>query len=269
METLSNLISESQPAAAAAALMTGKIQFRSKKIRKSSSTASAAEPSKKPRVILPVLSLSAPGEIESALQHLSAADSSLAAIIKSHDPPSFDPPNTPFLSLTRSILYQQLASKAAASIYARFLSLCGGEELVVPDTVLALTPQQLREIGVSARKASYIHDLASKYRSGFLSDSAIVVMDDDALFSKLTAVKGIGPWTVHMFMIFSLHRPDVLPVGDLGVRKGVQILLGRGKIPQPAEMEELCKLWRPYRSAAAWYMWRLVESKGKAAMASS
>lgn len=93
-------------------------------------------------------------------------------------------------------------------------------------------------------------------------------MDDDTLFSKLMMVKGIGPWSVHMFMIFSLHRPDVLPVGDLGVRKGVQILYGLKKIPQPAEMEELCKGWRPYRSAGAWYMWRLVEANRKAAKAS-
>ncbi|XP_020674448.1 probable DNA-3-methyladenine glycosylase 2 [Dendrobium catenatum] len=248
--------------------VAGKIPFRSKKVRKSSTTSTtAAETSKKPRLILP-LALSIAGELDSALRHLTTVDSQLAVIIKSLEPPSFHNLSTPFLSLSRSILYQQLATKAAASIYARFISLCGGEDSVAPEVVLSLTPPQLRQVGVSSRKASYLHDLASKYQSGFLSDSAIVAMDDDALFSKLTTVKGIGPWSVHMFMIFSLHRPDVLPVGDLGVRKGVQILLGLKKIPQPTEMEELCKAWRPYRSAAAWYMWRLVESNGKAAKAS-
>lgn len=241
----------------------GKIPFRSKKIRKSPiNSSSAAQPSKKPRIFLPV-PLSMAGELDSALRHLTTADSQLAAIIKSFDPPSFHNLDTPFLSLSRSILYQQLATKVAATIYSRFLSLCGGEGSVVPDVVLALTPPQLRQIGVSARKASYLHDLATKYQSGLLSDSAIVAMDDDALFSKLTMVKGIGPWSVHMFMIFYLHRPDVLPVSDLGVRKGLQIHLGLKKIPQPAEMEELCEGWRPYRSAGAWYMWRLVEANGK------
>lgn len=259
-------------AAATSCFTIGKIPFRSKKIRKSSSSSpdiEQIEPSKKPRLLLPLIThpLSTPGELDSALRHLTSADSHLAGVIKSLDPPSFPNPNSPFLSLSRSILYQQLATKAAASIYSRFLSLCGGEDSVVPDIILSLTLHQLREIGVSSRKASYLHDLATKYQSGFLSDSAIIAMDDDALFSKLTSVKGIGPWTVHMFMIFSLHRPDVLPVGDLGVRRGVQILLGLDKIPLPAEMEGLCEQWRPYRSAGAWYMWRLVESNGKARVA--
>ncbi|OAY83107.1 DNA-3-methyladenine glycosylase 1 [Ananas comosus] len=150
------------------------------------------------------------------------------------------------------ILYQQLAYKAAASIYARFLSLCGGEAGVLPDAVLALTPHQLRQIGISARKASYLHDLARKYHSGILSDAAIVAMDDKSLFSMLTMVNGIGAWSVHMFMIFSLHRPDVLPVGDLGVRKGVQILYGLNEVPRPSQMEQYCDKWRPYRSVGAW-----------------
>ncbi|KAK8943926.1 hypothetical protein KSP40_PGU021104 [Platanthera guangdongensis] len=279
MNNLSPDIKLSAAAAAAAATAASsstnsKIPFRSKKIRKSSSPSSpieAIEPSKKPRILLPVIThpLSTPGELDSALRHLTTADTHLAGVIKSHDPPSFQNPNTPFLSLSRSILYQQLATKAAASIYARFLSLCGGEDSVVPDIIADLTPHQLRQIGISSRKAAYLHDLASKYQSGFLSDSAIIAMDDDALFSKLTSVKGIGPWTVHMFMIFTLHRPDVLPIGDLGVRRGVQILLGLNKIPLPAEMEELCEPWRPYRSAGAWYMWRLVESNGKASVALS
>lgn len=87
-------------------------------------------------------------------------------------------------------------------------------------------------------------------------------MDDETLLGELTAVKGIGVWSVHMFMIFTLHRPDVLPVGDLGVRKGVQRLYGLKELPKPAEMEKLCEKWKPYRSIGAWYMWRLMEEKG-------
>ncbi|XP_068641006.1 alkylbase DNA glycosidase-like protein mag2 [Aristolochia californica] len=206
--------------------------------------------------------LSCDGEVGLAIRHLRNSDPLLARVIDSHPPPAFQNLHPPFHSLARSILYQQLAFKAAASIYSRFLSLCGREDGVVPEAVLGLTPQQLRQIGVSARKASYLHDLASKYTSGILSDAAIISMDDRSLFSMLTMVKGIGAWSVHMFMIFSLHRPDVLPVGDLGVRKGVQLLYGLEELPRPSQMEQLCERWRPYRSVGSWYMWRLVEGKG-------
>ncbi|KAG9449658.1 hypothetical protein H6P81_009623 [Aristolochia fimbriata] len=208
--------------------------------------------------------LSCEGEVGLAIRHLRNSDPALGPVIDSHPPPAFENLHPPFHSLARSILYQQLAFKAAASIYSRFLSLCGGEEGVVPEVVLGLTPQQLRQIGVSARKASYLHDLASKYTRGILSDAAIVSMDDRSLFSMLTMVKGIGAWSVHMFMIFSLHRPDVLPVGDLGVRNGVQILRQMSEVPRPSQMEQLCESWRPYRSVGSWYMWRLYEGKRSA-----
>lgn len=120
-----------------------------------------------------------------------------------------------------------------------------------------------RQVGVSGRKASYLHDLASKYRDGVLSDTSILEMDDETLLTVLTTVKGIGVWSVHMFMMFSLHRPDVLPVGNLGVRKGVQLLYKLKELPKAVEMEELCKEWKPYRSVGSWYMWRLMESKSK------
>lgn len=202
------------------------------------------------------------GEIDSALAHLRISDPKLVSLIDAYRPPAFDSDRTPFLALAKSIVYQQLAYKAAKSIYTRFVALCGGEDLVLPDAVLSLSAQQLRQIGVSGRKASYIHDLASKYKDGTLSDSSILDMDDESLSTMLTMVKGIGPWSVHMFMIFSLHRPDVLPVGDLGVRKGVQQLYGLKELPRPPQMEELCEKWRPYRSVGSWYMWRLMEAKG-------
>lgn len=133
----------------------------------------------------------------------------------------------------------------------------------------SLTAQQLRQIGVSGRKASYLHDLADKFRNGSLSDSSIVEMDDESLLTMLTMVKGIGVWSVHMFMIFSLHRPDVLPVGDLGVRKGVQRLYGLKELPKPLEMEKLCEKWKPYRTAGSWYMWRLMDPKVKEVLPTS
>ncbi|XP_027074940.2 uncharacterized protein [Coffea arabica] len=212
-----------------------------------------------PQIIKP---LSAEGEINAALHHLRVVDPLLATLIDTHQPPAFESHHSPFLALTKSILYQQLAYKAGTSIYNRFVALCGGETAVLPDNVLGLSAQQLKQVGVSGRKASYLYDLANKYKSGILSDETVVKMDDKSLFTMLSMVKGIGSWSVHMFMIFSLHRPDVLPVSDLGVRKGVQMLYGLEELPRPSQMEQLCEKWRPYRSVGAWYMWRFVEGKG-------
>ncbi|XP_010070059.2 DNA-3-methyladenine glycosylase 1 [Eucalyptus grandis] len=268
------------PPAAATAAAASKIPFRPRKTRKLTNqrldpeTAAAAFPSRsrRPRILKP---LSSDGEIELALGHLRRADPLLSALIGSLEAPTFASSARPFLALARSILYQQLATKAAQTIYARFLALFGGgggggedgEDGVSPDSLLALSPQQLRQAGVSGRKAGYLHDLAENFRSGALSDESILEMEDEALLTALTRVKGIGVWSVHMFMMFSLHRPDVLPVGDLGVRKGVQAMHELKELPKPLEMEELCEKWRPYRSVGSWYMWRLMESKAAAAKA--
>lgn len=246
-----------------------KLPSRPRKIRKLASTTAANETlqnstPKSQNLIFPRIiarSLSYEGEVDAAIRHLRSSDPLLAPVIDLHPPPTFDPFQQPFLALSKSILYQQLAYKAGTSIYTRFIALCGGESNVLPDVVSALTPQQLRQIGVSARKASYLHDLAKKYQNGILSDKLIIEMDDKSLFTMLTMVNGIGSWSVHTFMIFSLHRPDVLPIHDLGVRKGVQMLYGIDELPRPSQMDQLCEKWRPYRSVAAWYIWRLVEAK--------
>lgn len=253
--------SAASPAPAAAA-STSRAKSRPKKA-KTSTALSGPNPPKKPRPAFsrPGHPLSTAGEVAAAIRHLREADPALAAVIDANEPPAFHCPHRPFHSLVRSILYQQLAFKAAASVYSRFLALLGGEPGVVPDAVLALTAHQLRQIGVSPRKASYLHDLARKYVDGILSDASIVNMDDRSLAAMLTMVKGIGAWSVHMFMIFSLARPDVLPSADLGVRKGVQMLYGLEEVPRPSQMDGLCDRWRPYRSVGAWYMWRLIESK--------
>ncbi|KAJ6799349.1 putative DNA-3-methyladenine glycosylase 2 [Iris pallida] len=207
--------------------------------------------------------LSCPGELSAAIHHLRRSDPLLCPLIDSHPAPSLHPFLPPFLTLARSILHQQLAFKAAASAYSRFLSLCGGAEAhVTPAAVLSLSVPDLRNIGISKRKAGYLHDLAKKFHTGLLSDEAILSMDDKSVTSLLTMVEGIGAWSVHMFLIFSLHRPDVLPVGDQGVRKGVQMLYGLEETPRPSQMERLCERWRPYRSVGSWYMWRLSEGRG-------
>lgn len=208
-----------------------------------------------------IKTLSSEDAINMAIKHLREADSKLSAVIEIHDIPKFQKCQSAFQSLAQGMVYQQLAPKAAATIYSRLVSLCGGEIGFIPNTISMLSAADMRKIGISERKASYIHDLASKFMSGVLSDSLIFEMDDDSLISSLTAVRGIGVWTVHMFMIFSLHRPDVLPVGDLGVRKGVQKLYGLKDLPKPAQMEALSNSWRPYRSIGSWYMWRVLGTK--------
>lgn len=248
-------------AAATSGAITSATLTSAKNRRRSASQASRVIP----QVIKP---LTADGEIELAIRHLRAADPLLGPLIDTLPPPQFESHHLPFLALTKSILYQQLAYKAGTSIYTRFVSLCGGEDAICPDSVLALSTQQLKQIGVSGRKASYLYDLANKYKSGILSDDTVVKMDDRSLFTMLSMVKGIGSWSVHMFMIFSLYRPDVLPVSDLGVRKGVQHLYGLEELPRPSQMEQLCEKWKPYRSVGAWYMWRFIEGKGSAAGAS-
>ncbi|XP_006341950.1 probable DNA-3-methyladenine glycosylase 2 isoform X1 [Solanum tuberosum] len=242
-----------------------KLPSRPRKTRKLSNTVDPSLPKTQISTIVPRIvsrSLSYEGELESAINYLKSSDPLLSPLIETYPLPTLELFQPPFLALTKSILFQQLAYKAGSSIYTRFISLCGGESNVMPDMVLGLTPQQLRQIGVSARKASYLHDLARKYQNGILSDKSIVDMDDKSLFTMLTMVNGIGSWSVHMFMIFSLHRPDVLPIHDLGIRKGVRMLYGLEDLPRPSQMDQLCEKWKPYRSVASWYIWRFVEAKG-------
>ncbi|KAE8709521.1 Major facilitator superfamily protein isoform 1 [Hibiscus syriacus] len=226
--------------------VSSKIPFQSRKIRKLASPTTVHDPVKSPHqpslVKIPK-SLTTKPEIDVALNHLRTSDPLLATLISTHPPPKLSPCNSassPFPNPSSS--NNSPPKRPARSTPLRFA---------------------LREIGVSARKASYLHDLSDNFSTGFLSDTSIITMDDETLFQSLTSVKGIGPWSVHMFMIFSLHRPDVLPVGDLGVRKGVQSLYGLKELPKPLQMEQICEKWRPFRSVGSWYMWRLLEDKTK------
>lgn len=207
------------------------------------------------------------GEIHLALSHLRNSAPKLAPLIDAHEPPKFVNFDLPFLALAKSIIYQQISRKAGTAIYNRFVSLCGGEARVCPISVLALTPPQLLQIGVSSRKLCFLHDLANKYRTGILCDSKIATMEDKALVSLISMVKGFCALSVHMFMIFTLHRPDVLPIGDINLRKGVQILYGLEQLPRPSQMDQICENWRPYRSVASWYMWKFAEANGGQAKA--
>jgi len=163
----------------------------------------------------------------------------------------------PFAALVRALLNQQLSGKAAATIHGRVLALVGGIEGLTPAALSALDPALLRQAGVSRPKISYLKDLSSHVLDGRLDLHGLEHLSDDEVVTAITAVKGFGRWSAEMFLMFRLNRPDIFPVADLGIVKGVQKLFGMKKRPKPSTMERLAKPWRPYRSVAAWYLWRL------------
>jgi DNA-3-methyladenine glycosylase II len=165
-----------------------------------------------------------------------------------------------FDTLVRSIVSQQLSGKAARTIYLRLAGACGKRDTVTPAAILRLTPEEMRALGLSQQKTAYIRDLAEKTRARQVRFHDLAKLTDQQVIDRLTAVKGIGVWTVHMFLIFALERPDVLPVGDLGVQAAIQKAYGLEGRPKPAEMEALAASWRPYCSAASWYLWRSLET---------
>jgi DNA-3-methyladenine glycosylase II len=164
-----------------------------------------------------------------------------------------------FAELARAILYQQLAGRAAAAIHGRFAALFDGQS-PTPEAVLALPVDALRGAGLSASKAASIRDLAEKVLDGSVQLDRIARLPDDEVVRELTLVRGIGPWTAEMFLIFQLGRLDVWPVGDYGVRKGYALLYGLAEPPAPNDLLLLGDRFRPYRSIAAWYCWRAAET---------
>jgi len=159
----------------------------------------------------------------------------------------------PFVALLRAIISQQLSAKAASTIAGRVHGLLGGRP--TPAAVSTLSDLQLREAGLSGQKVRYLRDLCVRIDNGTLSLNALDRMSDDQVIEALTRVKGIGRWTAEMFLMFRLQRPDVLPVGDLGIVKAVQRAYGFRSVPSPARLLRLGESWRPYRSVACWYLW--------------
>jgi DNA-3-methyladenine glycosylase II len=163
-----------------------------------------------------------------------------------------------FEALVKSIVYQQLSGKAAATIFGR-LREAAGDGRLEPGPLLSLTAERMRSIGLSKQKIAYIRDIASHTQAGVTNFAAMRRMKDDEVMQALTSLKGVGAWTAHMFLIFALRRKDVLPVGDLGIRVAVQKAYGLDAMPTPAEVEALGEKWRPYRTVASWYLWRSLE----------
>jgi 3-methyladenine DNA glycosylase/8-oxoguanine DNA glycosylase len=194
-----------------------------------------------------------------AVNHLKKCDPVLCAIIERVGPFRMEYGPAEFHSLAESILYQQLNGKAAATIFRRFTALAG--DPLTPEGILRMTAEQLRSVGLSKQKSAYLKDLAAKTAAGLLDFSKLPEMSDEEVIEHLTQVKGIGVWTAHMFLMFSLRRPNVLPTGDYGVQMAVKKHYRKRKLPKPKDMEKIARAWEPYRSVACWYMWRSLDIK--------
>lgn len=167
---------------------------------------------------------------------------------------------SPFQSLTHAIIHQQLSGKAAGTILERFMLLFPNGEFPAPVEVAATSVEQLRAAGLSRPKAAYIIELARHSANGLLpSLEDCAVLGDETIIAKLTEIKGIGRWTAEMFLISNLGRPDVLPVHDLGVRRGFQIAYGKRKLPEPERLADYGRRWGPHRTMAARYLWRAAD----------
>jgi len=196
-----------------------------------------------------------------AINHLKKADPVLAAIIKKAGPYRAKYMEPVFQTLVRSIVYQQLSGKAAMTIFNRLAEAAEVTPLT-PEAILKMRPQKMRKLGLSKQKTIYIRELAKLTRDGDIQFERLPEMEDAAIIETLTRVKGVGVWTVQMFLMFALQRPNVLPVGDLGVRAAMKKAYGLAELPKPQEMESIAAAWHPYRSIASWYMWRSLENPG-------
>jgi 3-methyladenine DNA glycosylase/8-oxoguanine DNA glycosylase len=223
-----------------------------------------------------------------ALLHLKNSDPVMRAIIERIGPYRIEFGEPIFHSLAEAIIYQQLNGKAAVTIFNRFAALAGNP--LTPEGILKLTPEQMRSVGLSKQKSSYLLDMAERTHRGDLDFTRLSEMSDDEVIKHLTQVKGVGVWTAHMFLMFTLRRQNVLPVGDFGVRmaiyknylekKAARVGAAKAKkngkmaktsvrkvkpvkiiLPNPEQMEKIAKSWEPYRSVASWYLWRSLDIK--------
>lgn len=221
-----------------------------------------------------------------AVLHLQKSDPVMRRIIERIGPCRMKYGEPVFHSLAEAIVYQQLNGKAALTIFNRFAALAGNP--LMPEGILKLTPEQMRAVGLSQQKSSYLRDMAERAYRGELDFSRLPAMSDDEVIDHLTQVKGVGVWTAHMFLMFTLRRPNVLPVGDFGVRmamhkhylakkiarvtsaKSAKRANGKAAkktpkpeiiLPKPDQMEKIAKRWEPYRSIACWYLWQSLDTK--------
>jgi DNA-3-methyladenine glycosylase II len=201
-----------------------------------------------------------------ALRLLAEADPVMAALIDRYEDPDGvrarrgQRPGDAYGALVRAIVGQQLSAKAARSIYERLIGLFG-DRTPTPRELLDTDPDVLRRAGLSGAKVAFLRDLAEHVEDGELDLEHLPELPDDEVFEQLVQVKGLGPWTVDMFLLFHLGRPDVLPVGDLGIKRAVQTEYGLEDLPDAAELERIAEPWRPHRSLACLYLWRSLDNR--------
>lgn len=203
-------------------------------------------------------------QLTAAAHHLSKADPVLSNVISTAPLPTFVPHTDYYKALVNSIIGQQLSVKAAATIKQRFVDLFGGS-FPSPEQIIARDVEELRGVGLSRPKAGYVQDLAHHILDGSVQFGTLDQLSNDEIVTELTAVKGIGEWTVHMFLLFCMGRLDILPTGDLGIRSGIKKLYGLDELPDPETMQGIAlkNNWHPYESVASWYIWHSLDNAPK------
>jgi len=195
--------------------------------------------------------------MQEAITHLRRSDPVLSGIIDRVGDYRIEFRAADFETLVKSITFQQLSGRVANVIFARLVAAAGSP--LTPVNILKLRPARMRSLGLSGQKTAYIRDLARHTRDRKIVFEELWELPDGEVIERLTRVKGIGEWTVHMFLIFALRRTDVLPLGDLGIRNAIRKAYGLEEPPRPADIETLAERWRPYCTVASWYLWRSLE----------
>ena len=188
-------------------------------------------------------------------------DKKMRVLINEFGRPDFNLKQDYFQSLLRSIVFQQLSGKAAQTIYERFVNLIPKTSNHCPNEVLKLDKEEMRKAGLSFRKIDYVRNLADYFENNSFHKKDVEKMSDQEISKELIQIKGIGQWTVDMFLMFTLNRADILPCTDLGIQKGIMKILNMNNLPSKKEMENCSRKWRPYRTIACWYLWRMVDDK--------
>jgi DNA-3-methyladenine glycosylase II len=204
--------------------------------------------------------MDAPGfpavSMRKAIRHLKQSDPVMGRLIKTLGPYRIRYSTPDFATISRCIVYQQLSGKVALTIFKRLEHAASNGSPMTPETLLKLGPDSLRAVGLSGRKIEYLRNIAEQCCRGELNLEALDRASDQEVMTVLTAMRGVGAWTVHIYLIFALRRPDVLPVGDLGIRAAIKRAYDLDTLPSPAEVERMGRAWRPYASVASWYLWR-------------
>jgi DNA-3-methyladenine glycosylase II len=201
-------------------------------------------------------------ELGEAEKHLSKVCKRMARVVPNHEPfpTRFEKSKDPYRALVRAVVYQQLSGKAAATILGRVVALFPDKEFPDPEDLIAIAPEPLRAAGLSRQKSAALKDIAQKRLEGIIPPArSLSRLPDEEIIARLTAARGVGRWTVEMYLIFTLGRPDILPIDDLGVRNGAKKLYKREFTPK--ELGKYGERWGPWRSAAAWHLWRVADTK--------